>query len=100
MAPAGPPAGYSRVGYADAVRHGRQVTVITFWSGIGGDVPDGPLIFCTCAGIRDQGSRRTASGHRIRPPGCVTHSQSGRPLPPGCIGQVMPETWVGSASAG
>ena len=26
--------GYSRVGYADAVRHGRQVTVITFWSGI------------------------------------------------------------------
>jgi len=56
--------------------------VITFWSGIGGDVPDGPLIFCTCAGICDQGSRRTASGRRIRPPGCVTHSQSGRSLAP------------------
>ena len=44
--------GYSRVGYADAIRHGQQVTVITFWSGIAGDGPDGPLIFCTCAGIR------------------------------------------------
>ena len=52
--------GYSRVGYADAVRHGRQVTVITFWSGIGGDGPDGPLIFCTCAGIRIPGSHSTA----------------------------------------
>ena len=52
--------GYSRVGYADAVRHGRQVTVITFWSGIAGDGPDGPDIFCTCAGIRDPGARRTA----------------------------------------
>jgi len=35
--------------------------------GYSGDVPDGPLIFCTCAGICDQGSRRTASGRRIRP---------------------------------
>jgi hypothetical protein len=25
--------GDSRVGYVGAVRHGRQVTVITFWSG-------------------------------------------------------------------
>ena len=58
------------------------VTVITFWSGIGGGVPDGPLIFCTCAGIRGQGIWRTASGRRIRPPGCVTHSQSGRSLAP------------------
>ncbi len=49
--------GYSRVGYADAVRHGRQVTVITFWSGIAGAGPD---IFCTCAGIRHPGARRTA----------------------------------------
>jgi hypothetical protein len=24
--------GYSRVGYADAIQHGQQVTVITFWS--------------------------------------------------------------------
>jgi hypothetical protein len=82
MALVGPPAGYSRVGYPDAVRHGRQGTLITVWSGIGGDVPDGPLIFCTRADIRDQGSQRTASGRRIRPPGCVTHSQSGRPLCP------------------
>ena len=51
--------GYSRVGYTDAIRYGRQVTVITFWSGIAGDGPDGPLIFCTCAGIRDPGGRRT-----------------------------------------
>ena len=34
--------GYSRTGYTDAVRHGRQVTVITFWPGIVGDGPDGP----------------------------------------------------------
>ena len=33
--------GYSRVGYADAVRHGRQVTVITFWSGIAGTARTG-----------------------------------------------------------
>jgi len=52
--------GYSRVGYADAVRHGQQVTVITFWSGIAGDGPDGPLIFCTCAGIRIPGGQRPA----------------------------------------
>jgi len=25
---------------------------VTFWSGIVGDGPDGPLLFCTCAGIR------------------------------------------------
>src|SRR5690349_3540178 len=52
--------GYSRVGYADATRHGRQVTVITFWSGIAGHGPDGPLIFCTCAGIRDPGGQHPA----------------------------------------
>ena len=34
--------GYSRVGYADATRHGQQVTVITFWSGIAGEGPSGP----------------------------------------------------------
>jgi hypothetical protein len=52
--------GYSRVGYADATRHGRQVIVITFWSGIAGDGPDGPLIFCTCAGIRGPDGRHPA----------------------------------------
>jgi len=52
--------GYSRIGYTDGIRHGRQVTVITFWSGIGGDSPDGPLLFCTCAGIRSPDSRCTA----------------------------------------
>jgi len=25
--------------------------VVTSWSGIAGDGPDGPLLFCTCAGI-------------------------------------------------
>ena len=34
--------------------------MITFWSGIAGDGPDGPLIFCTCAGIRGPGGRRAA----------------------------------------
>jgi hypothetical protein len=54
-------AGYSRIGYADSIRHGRQVTVITFWSGIAaGGGPDGPLIFCTCAGIRGLADRRAA----------------------------------------
>jgi hypothetical protein len=52
--------GYSRVGYADTVRHDRQITVITFWSGIAGHGPDGPLIFCTCAGIRSPGDRHPA----------------------------------------
>ncbi len=43
--------GYSRVGYADAVRHGRHLNVITFWPGIAADHgPLGPPIFCTCAG--------------------------------------------------
>lgn len=51
--------GYSRIGYADSLRHGRQVTVVTFWSGIGCDGPDGPLLFCTCAGIRSPDQRRT-----------------------------------------
>jgi hypothetical protein len=57
--------GYSRVGYADGIRHGRQVTVITFWSGIaasGG--PGGPLIFCTCAGIRGLADRSAAYQRR------------------------------------
>jgi hypothetical protein len=52
--------GYSRIGYHDAVRHGQQVTVITFWSGIAGHGPDGPLIFCTCASIRIPGGPRPA----------------------------------------
>jgi hypothetical protein len=52
--------GYSRIGYVDGTRHGLQVTVVTFWSGIAGDGPDGPLLFCTCAGIRSPDSRRTA----------------------------------------
>ena len=60
--------GYSRVGYADATRHGRQVTVITFWSGIAGHGPDGPLIFCTCAGIRDPASPRPACQRQWRWP--------------------------------
>ena len=34
--------------------------MITFWSGIAGDGPDGPLIFCTCAGIRGPGGQHHA----------------------------------------
>ena len=75
--------GYSRIGYHDAVRHGQQVTVITFWSGIAGHGPDGPLIFCTCAGIRIPGGPRPAAlasdASAGRPPG--------RRLPPLTGGQ-------------
>jgi hypothetical protein len=49
--------GYSRIGYTDGTRHGQQVTVVTFWSGITGDGPDGPLLFCTCVGIRGPDGR-------------------------------------------
>ena len=49
--------GYSRIEYTDGTRHSLQVTVVTFWSGIAGDGPDGPLLFCTCAGIRDSDGR-------------------------------------------
>ena len=53
--------GYSRVGYVDVTRHGRQVTVVTFWSGIAAsDDLVVPLIFCTCAGIRSPAARRAA----------------------------------------
>jgi hypothetical protein len=34
--------------------------VDTFWSGIAGDGPDGPLLFCTCAVIRGPDGCRTA----------------------------------------
>ena len=61
--------GYSRAGYAGAVRHGRQLTVITFWSGIAADRgPAGPLIFCTCAGIRDPASPGPACQRQWRWP--------------------------------
>ena len=33
--------------------------MVTFWSGIAGDGPDGPLLFCTCAGIHGPDGRRT-----------------------------------------
>jgi hypothetical protein len=61
--------GYSRIGYADAIRHGRQVIVITFWSGIAaGHGPGGPLIFCTCAGIRGLAGRHAACQRQWRWP--------------------------------
>jgi hypothetical protein len=57
--------GYSRIGYSDGLRHGRQVTVITFWSGIAARCgPGGPLIFCTCAGIRGLADRSAAYQRR------------------------------------
>jgi hypothetical protein len=53
--------GYSRIGYADGVRHGRQVTVVTLGAAIAADrSPGGPLIFCTWAGIRGLAERRAA----------------------------------------
>jgi hypothetical protein len=51
--------GYSRIGYTDEARHGLQVTVVAFWSGIAGHGPDGRLLFCTCAGIRTPDGRNT-----------------------------------------
>ena len=54
------PSATARIGYIDSIRHGLQVTVVTFWSGIAGDGPDGPLLFCTCAGIRGPGAHHTA----------------------------------------
>ena len=45
--------GYNRIGHADGIRHGRQITVVTHWLGIcAGDRPGGPLIFHTCADVR------------------------------------------------
>ena len=64
--------GYSRIGYTDEIRHGLQVTVVTFRSGIAGPGPDGPLLFCTCAGIRAPDGRNPPAGigiarHHSRP---------------------------------
>jgi hypothetical protein len=56
--------GYSRVGYTDTIRHGQQVAVVTFWSGIAADGPDRPLIFCTCAAIRGPDGHRAAYQQR------------------------------------
>jgi hypothetical protein len=53
--------GYSRVGHADSIQHGWQVTVVTFWAGIAArHGPDGPLIFTTSAGLRAPAERRPA----------------------------------------
>ena len=60
--------GCSRAGYAGAVRHGRQATVITFRSGTAAPGPAGPLIFCTCAGIRDPAGPRPACQRQWRWP--------------------------------
>jgi hypothetical protein len=65
--------GYSRVGYSDTIWHGQQAIVITFWSGIAaGDGPAGPLIFCTCAGVRALTDRRAAYQRLWRWPDIVT----------------------------
>ena len=86
--------GYSRIGYADGLQHGQQVTVVTFWSGIGGHGPHRPLLFCTCAGIRPMAaaptsgcgdgptSLRPAPGTRPSPPGSTRCRVPGRPRKP------------------
>ncbi len=74
--------GYSRIGYTDGTRHGLQVTMVTFWFGIAGHGPDGPLLFCTCAGIRGPDTRRTAhSGYGDGPPS-PPPAPGTRPSPP------------------
>lgn len=79
--------GYSRVGYTDGIRHGLQVTVVTFWSGIAGDGPDGPLLFCTCAGIRSPDTRRTAY-QRVWGWADITAARAGHEAVTAWIGQV------------
>jgi hypothetical protein len=74
--------GYSLIGYADGTRHGQQVTVVTFWSGIAGDGPDGPPLFCTCAGIRGPDGRRTAY-QRVWGWSDITAARAGHPARPG-----------------
>lgn len=54
-------AGYSRVGYADGTRYGREVTVVTYWLGIAaGESPAGAAMFHTYASIRRPAGRRGA----------------------------------------
>ena len=80
--------GYSRVGYTDAIRHGRQITVITFWSGIAADHgPAGPLIFCTCAGIRGPASPRPAYQRQWRWP-TLTAARAGHRVVTAWIAEV------------
>jgi hypothetical protein len=44
---------YRSVGYACGIRHGRLITVVTFWLGVAAETgPGGPLIFHTHASIR------------------------------------------------
>ncbi len=59
--------GYSHAGYADAVRHGRHLNVITFSSGIAaGQGPAEPLIFCACAGTCGPGCSAVSIRGRTR----------------------------------
>jgi hypothetical protein len=45
--------GYRRVDYTDGIRHGRRITVVTYWLGIDdGQAPGQPLIFHTYAELR------------------------------------------------
>ena len=78
--------GYSRIGYTDDAWHGQQVTVVTFWSGIAGHGPDGPLLFCTCAGIRGPDGRNTYQ--RVWGWPDITAARAGHQAVTAWIGQV------------
>lgn len=53
--------GYSRIGHADGIRHGREITVVTYWLGIcAGDCPGRALIFHTYADVRRPADRQPA----------------------------------------
>jgi hypothetical protein len=49
---------YTRVDHDQAIRHGREITVATFWHGAAtcGEL-DAPLIFHSCGEIRRRGDR-------------------------------------------
>jgi hypothetical protein len=53
--------GYRSVGQACGTRHGRLITVVTFWLGVAAEHgPGGPLIFHTYASIRGPAGWRSA----------------------------------------
>jgi hypothetical protein len=71
--------GYSRVGYADGIRHGRQVTVITFWSGIAAARAGHQAV---TAWIADVAAFLAGITSQLPPPGPAARPQP-VPVPPG-----------------
>jgi hypothetical protein len=61
--------GYRRVDYTDGIRHGRRITVVTYWLGIDdGQAPGQPLIFHTYASFATPPISMQATGGRGRGP--------------------------------